>query len=136
MKSWILLNRKSTTDIFEEFKYLTIIKTVPTILELITNEVLLTTNQQVNLNDYGNVLYHPKYINNILSLRNVKKKNRIIYDSNNGERFIVINTILGEHDIIFSKQRWTLLQKYEQHQRIIYVKYRGVTLKSLYPTII
>ena len=105
MKSWILLNRKSTTDIFEEFKYLTIIKTVPTILELITNEVLLTTNQQVNLNDYGNVLYHPKYINNILSLRNVKKKNRIIYDSNNGERFIVINTILGEHDIIFTANK-------------------------------
>ena len=45
MTPWILMDSESTTDIFEEYKYLTNIKTVPTTLKLMTNEVLLTTNQ-------------------------------------------------------------------------------------------
>ena len=45
MKPWVLLDIKSTTDIFGESKYLTDIKTVPKTLRLETNGGLLTTNQ-------------------------------------------------------------------------------------------
>ena len=44
MKSWILLDSESTTDIFGESKYITNIKTVPTTLKLMNDGVLLTTN--------------------------------------------------------------------------------------------
>ena len=43
-----------------------------------------------------------KCIRNILSLRNLNKKKHIIYDYDNGNRFIVIITRPGEHDIIFT----------------------------------
>ena len=60
MKSWILLDRKSTTYIFGESRYLPNIKTVPTTLKLIINGGLLTKYQQVNFKNYGNAWYHPK----------------------------------------------------------------------------
>ena len=46
MKSWVLLDSESKTDIFEESKYLTNIKTAPTTLKRMTNGVLFKTNQQ------------------------------------------------------------------------------------------
>ena len=58
-------------------------------------------NKQGHLNNYGNVWYHPKDISNILSMRNVKKKNRIKYDFDNGGIFIVIITRTGGHDMVF-----------------------------------
>ena len=75
MKSWILLDNESTTDISVESKYLTNIKTVPTTLKLMNNGGLLTTNQQGNLENYCNVCYHSKAISNIQSLGNTNKKN-------------------------------------------------------------
>ena len=56
------------------------------------NGFILTINQQGHLNNYGNIWYHPKAIRYILSMSNIKKKNHIIYDSKNEDRFIVINT--------------------------------------------
>ena len=41
-------------------------------------------------------------MSNILSLSNIKKKINIIYDSNNVDRFIVINTRPGRKYIIFT----------------------------------
>ena len=61
---------------------------------------LLTTNQQGHLKKYGNVWYQPKAISNILSMSNLKKKNSNMYDSKNGDRFIVRNTRPGGHDMI------------------------------------
>ena len=78
MKSWVLLDIESTTDIFREYNYLTNIKKVPIKLKFMTNEGLLTTNQQGNLKNYGKIWYHPKAISNILILSNAEKKNRII----------------------------------------------------------
>ena len=95
MKSWILLDSESTTDIFRESKYITNIKTVPTTLKFMTNGYLIRTNKQVHFNNYGNVWYHPKSISNILSLTNVKNKNCGIYGSENVDKFIVINKIPG-----------------------------------------
>ena len=65
-----------------------------------TNVGLLTTKQQGNLKNYGNVWYHPKAIRNILSLSNVNKNNRIIYDSENRDIFIVIIKKPGGQDMI------------------------------------
>ena len=62
MKSCILLDSKSTTDIFGESKYLTNIKTVSTTLKLVTNGCLLATNQQGHLNNYEHVCHYPKDI--------------------------------------------------------------------------
>ena len=59
------------------------------------NGGLLKTNQQGHLKNYRNLWYYPNYIRNILSLSNVKKKNGIIFDSNNRYRLIVINTRSG-----------------------------------------
>ena len=59
MKPWVLLDIKSTTDIFGESKYLTNIKTVPTTLNLRTIGDLLKTNQQGHLENYRNLWYQP-----------------------------------------------------------------------------
>ena len=56
------------------------------------------------MND-GNVWYYPKSISNIPSLRNIKNKNCIIYKSENGDRFILINTRPGVHDMIFTAKK-------------------------------
>ena len=56
------------------------------------NGGLLTTHQQGNLRNYGNLWYHHKGIRIIIIMSNVKKKNRIIKDSYNEDRFIVITT--------------------------------------------
>ena len=55
MKSWVLLDSDSTTDIFGESKSLNNIKTVTMTLNLMTNGGLLTTNQQGNFKNYRNV---------------------------------------------------------------------------------
>ena len=112
MKLWILLDSESNTYIFGESKYLAIIKAVITTLKLITNGSLVTTNQQVNLNNHDNVWYHTKAISNILSLRNVKKKNLIIYDYDNGYKFIYIHTRPGGHDMIFTANKYGLYYNY------------------------
>ena len=69
------------------------------------NGGLLRTNQKGHLNNYGNVCYHPKTISKIRILRNIKKNIHIINDSNNGDRFIVNNTIHGRHNMIFTKNK-------------------------------
>ena len=102
MKSWILIDSESTTDIFVEYKYLTNNKTVPTTLNILTNGDLLTKNQQGYLRNYGNVWYHPKAISNILSTKNVNKKNLITYNSKNGDSFIVINKTPRGNNMIFT----------------------------------
>ena len=62
-------------------------------------------NKQVHLKNDGNVWYHPKAISNILSMRNVKMKNCIIYESENGDIFIVINTRPGAKDMILTANK-------------------------------
>ena len=54
MKSWVLLDSASKTDIFRKYKYRTHIKTMTTTLNLMTNGSLLTTNQQGHFKNYGN----------------------------------------------------------------------------------
>ena len=73
-------------------------------LKLMTNGGLLKTNQQEHLKNYRNVWYNTKAISNILSVSKVKKKNCIIYDFDNRDRFIVINTRPVGHNMIFTAE--------------------------------
>ena len=119
------MDRNSTTYIFGEYKYLTNIKKVPTTLKLMTNGGLLQTNQHGKFNNYGNVWYQPKAIINILSLRNAKRKNIIIYDSDNGDIFIVINTRPGGYYIIFTLNKGGLYYNYMSNTKGVYMLSTG-----------
>ena len=48
------------------------------------------------LHMYGNVWYDPKWITNILSLKNIKRKDHVVYDSN------------GEGDVAVTKPDGTV----------------------------
>ena len=48
------------------------------------------------------------HVFNILRMKNVKKKNRVIYDSENKEIFIVINIRPGGHIMIFTDNTYEL----------------------------
>ena len=86
-----------------------------------TNGGLLKKNKQVHLKNYGNVWYKPKYISNILSLSDVKKSNRIIYDSDNGDRFIIIKTVSGWKYMIFTVNSDRLYYKNMGNTESVYI---------------
>ena len=45
--------------------------------------------QKGDLKGYGSVWYYPQGIENILSLRNIEKKHKVIYDSSMNTGFVV-----------------------------------------------
>jgi hypothetical protein len=49
----------------------------------------LTTNKKAHITNYGDVWFHPDAITNILSLKNVKAKFQVTYDSEGASVFIV-----------------------------------------------
>jgi len=107
MKSWVLLDNQSTTDIFCDATILEDIKTVDSTLKLHSNGGVLETSKQAILPEYGRVWYSPKAITNILSLSNVKKQKRVRYDSENGDVFKVMNG--GSNTLTFKLSKHRLL---------------------------
>ena len=91
MRTWVLLDNESTTDIFCDARVVKNIRRVRETLRLHTNGGVLVTNTKADLPGYGTVWFDERAITNILSLSNVKKKRRIVYDSENGDTFEVIN---------------------------------------------
>ena len=89
-RSWILLDNQTTVDVFMNKDLLDNIRTVASTMNIRCNAGNSRTNLQGDLRGYGTVWYNPEGIANILSLSNVKKKNRVTYDSESNGKFIVI----------------------------------------------
>ena len=89
LKTWILLDNQSTTDIFCNKSLLKNIHEVDDKMTIETNGGTLVTKMQGFLKNYGKVWYHPAAITNILSLSNVKSKYRVTFDSAKENKFIV-----------------------------------------------
>ena len=71
MRSWILLDNQSTTDIFCNKDLLKNIHKSKDSTEIVTNSGILSTSLKGTLEDYGEVWYHPEAITNILCLKNM-----------------------------------------------------------------
>jgi len=61
-------------------------------------------NKKGDLKYYGMVWYHPNGIANILSLYNVKQKNKVMYDNSRREGFIVHKADSTKHAFMTSKK--------------------------------
>ncbi len=83
IKEWLLLDNQSTTDIFCSARVLTNIRKVNEILKFTLNGGVLYASEKGYLNGYGDVWYHPDAITNILCLKHVKQKYRMVYAKHN-----------------------------------------------------
>jgi hypothetical protein len=88
-KSWILLDNQSTVDMFHNEKLLQNIRTIDTYMDIHCNAGVTSTNMVGDLHGYGTVWYHPNGIANILSLKRVKEKYLVTYNSQEGNAFVV-----------------------------------------------
>ena len=87
--TWILLDNQSTVDVFHNPNLLRNIRKTDTYMDIHCNAGVTSTNEVGDLHGYGTVWYHPNGIANILSLKRVKEKHRVTYDSTNGNEFVV-----------------------------------------------
>lgn len=83
------LDSMSTIDIFGDSRLLTNIHRTKSNMRVICNAGSLVVKQVGKFGGYGDVWYHPRAIANMLSLQNVQKKNRVSFDNDNGNRFLV-----------------------------------------------
>eukprot|EP00934_Nitzschia_sp_Nitz4_P008987 Nitzschia sp. Nitz4//scaffold353_size16344//11151//16190//NITZ4_008865-RA/size16344-processed-gene-0.13-mRNA-1//1//CDS//3329548925//8977//frame0 len=88
-KTWILLDSQSTVDLFCNEGLLTNIRESNTDMNIHCNAGVRKINKIGDLPGYGPVWYDPQAIANILSLRNVKTKYSVVYDSNKDGSFTV-----------------------------------------------
>ena len=83
--SWILMDSQSMVDVFSNKKLLTNIRDS----KLYCNARKAIITQKGNLKGYSSVWYYPQGIANILSLRNVEKKHKVMYDRSIKTGFMV-----------------------------------------------
>jgi len=88
-KSWILLDNQSTHDVFSNPNLLTDVKCERRSLKIHTQAGRTVTNMKGNLRGYGPVWYCKGGITNILSLAKVQERYRVVFDSKNGNEFVV-----------------------------------------------
>lgn len=87
---WILLDNQSTIDIFRNRALLSNIRESTGTMTVHCNAGSRTTNLVGDLAGYGTVWYDPLAIANILSLKRVRDKYHVLYDSADRGTFLVI----------------------------------------------
>ena len=87
--NWILLDSQSTVDIFCNPRLVENINRVKDRMKIQCNAGTWVTNLVGDLPGYGAVWFDPRVIANVLSLKLVKEKYHIQYDSNGKDGFVV-----------------------------------------------
>jgi Reverse transcriptase (RNA-dependent DNA polymerase) len=89
LRNMILLDNQSTVDLFCNKNLVSEVWDSDDSMTVKGNGGLLHTNKKAFLRNYGEIWFHPKAITNILSLKNVRERFQVTFDSDTTNTFMV-----------------------------------------------
>jgi hypothetical protein len=89
LKNCITLDNGSTLSLFSNPDLVQEIRTSSKTLSLATNAGVKQSNREANVPGFGKVYYDEDAITNIFGFSDLKKKDRITYDSNKEDAFLI-----------------------------------------------
>jgi hypothetical protein len=89
LRNMILLDNQSMVDLFYNSTLVSRVWETDDTMTLHGNGGDLTTNKKAHIKNYGDAWFHSDAITNILSLKNVKSKFQVTYDSEGEGAFII-----------------------------------------------